>query len=55
MSGDPGSHDAPSPPPPRKGPGDYKPDLRPMLILAGLLVVVLVGWIVLNGLILPPR
>jgi hypothetical protein len=45
MSGD--------PPPPRRSPGDYRPDLRPMLILGGLLVAVLVGWILLSPLILP--
>ena len=55
MSGDPGADGAPPPTSPRKGPGDYRPDLRPMLILAGLLVVVVVGWIALSGLILPPR
>jgi len=41
------------PPPPRRSPGDYKPDLRPILILAGLLVAVLIGWIVLSPLVLP--
>ena len=43
------------PPPRRKSPGDYRPDLRPMLILAGLLVAVIVGWILLSDAILPPR
>jgi hypothetical protein len=38
---------------PRKQPGDYRPDLRPMLILGGLLVAVVVAWIVLSPLILP--
>ncbi len=47
MSGD--------PPPPRRSPRDYRPDLRPILILAGLLVAVLVGWILLASLILPTR
>jgi len=46
MSGD--------PPPPRRSPGDYRPDLRPMLILGGLLVAVLLGWILLSPLVLPP-
>lgn len=55
MSGDPGADGAPSPPPAPKGPGDYRPDLRPMLILAGLLLAVVIGWIALSGLILPPR
>jgi hypothetical protein len=31
----------------------YRPDLRPMAILIGMLVVILVGWIVLSPLILP--
>jgi hypothetical protein len=50
MSGDPGAA-----PPPRKGPGDYRPDLRPMIILGALLVAVIVGWILLSDAILPPR
>ena len=41
------------PPPPRRSPGDYRPDLRPMLILAGLLVAVVVGWILISPLLLP--
>jgi hypothetical protein len=41
-------------PPPRRAPGDYRPDLRPMLILAGLLVLILLGWIVVAQLALPP-
>ena len=41
------------PGPPRRSPRDYRPDLRPMLILAGLLVLVIVGWIVLSPLVLP--
>jgi hypothetical protein len=45
MSGD--------PPPPRRSPGDYRPDLRPMLILAGLLLAVVVGWILVSPLLLP--
>jgi len=40
-------------PRPRRSPGDYRPDLRPILILAGLLIVVFVGWIVLSELVLP--
>jgi hypothetical protein len=43
-----------SPPPERpKGPGDYRPDLRPMLILVGLLFAVVVAWLFLSPLILP--
>jgi len=41
--------------PPGKSPRDYRPDLRPMLILAALLVAVLVGWILLASTILPAR
>ena len=40
-------------PPPRRPPGDYRPDLRPMLILGGLLVLVIVGWILISPLVLP--
>ena len=39
--------------PPRRSPGDYRPDLRPMLILGGLLVAVVVGWILISPLLLP--
>jgi hypothetical protein len=38
-----------------KRPQDYRPDLRPMLILAALLVFVVVAWILLSPLILPSR
>jgi len=44
---------ADEPRPPRRSPQDYRPDLRPMLILGVLLVAVVVGWIVLSPLILP--
>jgi len=44
---------ADEPRPPRRPPSDYRPDLRPMLILAGLLVLVVVAWILLSPLILP--
>ena len=47
MSGD-------APPPPRRSPRDYRPDLRPMLILGVLLVAVVVAWLILSPLILPP-
>jgi hypothetical protein len=32
----------------------YRPDLRPMLLLVGVLVIIVVGWIVLSPLVLPP-
>jgi hypothetical protein len=32
---------------------DYRPDLRPMLILGAVLVAVVIGWILLSPLILP--
>jgi hypothetical protein len=38
---------------PRRSPGDYRPDLRPILILAGLLLAVVVAWLLLSPLILP--
>jgi hypothetical protein len=44
-----------NPRPPRRSPGDYRPDLRPMLILGGLLVAVIVGWILISPLVLPAR
>jgi len=40
--------------PPRRSPGDYRPDLRPMLILGALIVAVVVAWLLLSPLILPP-
>ncbi len=48
MQGDP-EGGAPGP----KRPQDYRPDLRPMIILGALLVVVVVAWIFLSPLILP--
>jgi hypothetical protein len=36
-----------------RSPRDYRPDLRPMLLLLGLLVAVVVAWVVLSPLILP--
>lgn len=39
----------------RRPPSDYRPDLRPMIILGALLVLVVVAWIVLSPLILPGR
>jgi hypothetical protein len=35
-------------------PSSYKPDLRPILILVGLLAAVIIGWILLSPVILPP-
>ena len=43
--------EAPQPRP--KGPGDYRPDLRPMLILVAMLAAVVVAWLFLSPLILP--
>jgi hypothetical protein len=45
---------ADEPRPRRRSPGDYRPDLRPMLILGALLVAVVVAWLILSPLILPP-
>jgi hypothetical protein len=39
--------------PPRRSPGEYRPDLRPMLVLVVLLVLVVAAWIVLSPMILP--
>lgn len=44
---------ADDPRPPRRAPGDYRPDLRPMLILGLLLIAVVVAWLFLSPLILP--
>lgn len=41
------------PPQPPRSPRDYRPDLRPMLILGGLLVAVLIAWILISPLLLP--
>ena len=49
-----GLESRPGQPTPPKPPSAYRPDLRPMLILFGLLAVVIVGWILLGQLILPP-
>ena len=43
----------PEEPPPRRSPGDYRPDLRPMLILLTLFVMVIIAWLFLSPLILP--
>jgi len=39
-------------PPPRR-PRDYRPDLRPIVLLAVLLVLVVAGWLFLSPLVLP--
>jgi hypothetical protein len=44
---------ADKPRPPRRSPQDYRPDLRPMLILGALLLVVVVAWLLLSPVILP--
>ena len=41
------------PTPPGRSPRDYRPDVRPMLILVGLLFAVIVAWLFLSPLILP--
>jgi hypothetical protein len=42
---------------PRRGapkpPSAYRPDLRPILVLAGTLLLVIIGWILLSPVILP--
>lgn len=40
-------------PPLGRSPRDYRPDLRPLIILVGLLALVVLGWIALSPLILP--
>ena len=37
-----------------EAPKPRRPDLRPMLILVGLIVLVTLGWVMLTPLILPP-
>ncbi len=44
---------ADEPRPPRRSPEDYRPDLRPMIILGVLLLVVVVAWVLLSPIILP--
>jgi len=41
------------PRPPQRSPRDYRPDLRPILILGLLLLAVVVAWVVVSPLILP--
>ncbi|HSK94271.1 MAG TPA: hypothetical protein VLA76_09470 [Candidatus Angelobacter sp.] len=50
MAGDPRPPRQPDQP---REPRDYRPDLRPMLILVGLLVAVVAAWLLLSPLILP--
>jgi hypothetical protein len=45
--------DPPPPGDPGRSPRDYRPDLRPMLILVGLLLAVIVAWLFISPLILP--
>jgi hypothetical protein len=40
-------------PPRRRHPSEYRPDLRPMLILGAVIVAVVLGWVLLGPLILP--
>jgi len=40
-------------PQPPRPPRDYRPDLRPMLILGGVLVGIVAGWLLLSPFILP--
>jgi hypothetical protein len=40
--------------PPPRGPHQYRPDLRPMLLLAAFLVIVVLAWLFISPLILPP-
>ncbi len=39
--------------PPPRPPRDYRPDVRPMLILGAIIVLVIVGWLVISPLVLP--
>jgi len=39
---------------PPRPPREYRPDLRPMLILGLVLLAVLVGWLLLSPILLPP-
>ena len=42
------------PGPRRRPPSEYRPDLRPLALLAALLVAVVLGWVLLGPMILPP-
>jgi hypothetical protein len=39
---------------PPRPPGQYRPDLRPMILLGVLLVAVVIGWLLLSPILLPP-
>jgi hypothetical protein len=39
---------------PPRPPREYRPDLRPMILLGLLLVAVVIGWLVLSPVLLPP-
>jgi hypothetical protein len=39
--------------PPPRPPRDYRPDVRPMLILAAIIVLVIVGWLFISPMVLP--
>ena len=45
--------DLPPAPDGGRNPRDYRPDLRPMLILVALLFAVVIAWLFLSPLILP--
>ncbi|MGH2428903.1 MAG: hypothetical protein ACRDGV_08475 [Candidatus Limnocylindria bacterium] len=38
---------------PPRSPRDYRPDLRPMIVLVAVLVMVVLAWLLLSPLILP--
>ena len=48
---------APDPhsPRPSRAPRDYRPDVRPLLLVGILLVAVVIGWVILSPMILPAR
>jgi hypothetical protein len=39
---------------PPRPPRQYRPDLRPMIVLGLLLLGVVIGWLLLSPLLLPP-
>jgi hypothetical protein len=41
------------PPRPGRSPRDYRPDLRPRIILVALLIIVVLAWLFLGPLLLP--
>jgi hypothetical protein len=38
---------------PPRPPREYRPDLRPMILLGVLLVAVVIGWLLLSPILLP--